>query len=322
MESYRLIQEAMGRFVKPPPRAKFQKGERVKVTGEEDPDRFKMYHGKKRLGLLGKEGIVVGYDYYPGSYSKFLVKFDDGTKDAVHSHFLIPAQSEGRLALIDKVIKLGMPDYQPGMKIMGDAFFNKIKMFGYTPATESDFQEFKKNLLKSSPFQNNLSRGMKTVKSIYNEQKLRIHLIGVMTLYPQAPEVTHMADAINEYCMPVFDKTKPVFYFWYASPNAATYNDMKDGFLISFPEIVGWAPDTISNNPSNLDQKFNIVGILDGNLLEEKLKGVEALTKGKKLGNNFDNREAALSLHRIATMQTIKSYKGVQQQDFDALMGL
>jgi hypothetical protein len=322
MESYKLILEAVGRFIKPSPKAKFQKGDKVKVSGENDQSRFIMYHGRKRLGHIGKVGTVIGYDYYPGSYSKFLIQFEDGTKEAFHSHFLLPAETTGTFEAFNKVVLLGIP---PQARKLAQDYLTRLKKYGYEPANKNDLVNFKKNLMRSSVFQNNFIKGMKnaTGKSKYHPNNLQINLIATMRIYPTAPSYIR-AGYDSEDCAPAFDKNNPVFYFWYTSVRAQIEGSFNEGLIISLPEVVNYDME-VGGNPKLqiIDQSFTDVGSLKGTEIGNVLDGVEMrLMKNKKLSGSFYHEAAAHSLFRIAKLASIKDVKGVSQDDFDALIGL
>lgn len=87
---YELIAEAtefnISNFTEPPPRAKFQTGNFVTTR---DNGNFKSYHTKKHLPYANKAGEIVGYYNYPGAYTKYTIKFDDGSIVPIHSNFIL-----------------------------------------------------------------------------------------------------------------------------------------------------------------------------------------------------------------------------------------
>ena len=326
MKCYEMILEMARQFVKPGPKAKFQNGDKVKVTGEDSPDRFRTYHGKKRMGLISKEGTVIGYDYYPGAYSKFLVKFEDGSKDAIHSHFLVPAKTEGLSEGIDSVIQL-IDKADSAIQAAAQDRLNLLKPYGIMPANENDLPLFKSNIIKNSQFLNNISKGQRVEKSKYNFKHLRIYLVGKMKLYPSAPNFQFFNDK-PEHCAPVFDKNNPLFYLWYSSPqNRTTVSgkiDEKEGIHLSLPIITDYGDPTPRGDAPvvPVDNQYNFVQVIHGDGIDDMLKEVKRLASGKKSRvDDWYDRESN-SLLRIGQILSMKDMKGVQQDDMDALMSL
>lgn len=326
MKSYEMILEMARQFVKPGPRAKFQEGDKVKVTGEDDPAKFRTYHGKKRLGLMGKEGIVVGYDYYPGAYSKFLVKFEDGTKDAIHSHFLVPAQTEGLREGIDKTIQL-IDKADPATQAAAQDRLNLLKPYGVVAAGENDLPLFKGNIIKSSYFLNNISKGQKSERSKFNFKHLRIYLIGKMKLYSSAPSFSTFNDT-HDCCAPVFDKNNPVFYLWYASSQdrigMGGKIDEKEGIHLSFPQVMDYDEHATTYDTPLIpvDIKYTFVQVIHGHGIDNMVAETKRLASGKKPRYGSAYVREAQSLLRIGRLLSIKDMKGVEQGDMDALMSL
>ena len=87
---YEIITEAkeldLSMFDAPPPRAKFQTGDFVTIR---DQGKFQSYHTKRHTPYNNKAGEVVGYFNYPGAFTKYTVKFNDGVILPIHSNFLI-----------------------------------------------------------------------------------------------------------------------------------------------------------------------------------------------------------------------------------------
>jgi hypothetical protein len=87
---YSIITEAkeldLSMFETPPPRAKFKEGQFVTVR---DFGKFKSYHTKRHLPYANKTGVIVGYYNYPGAYTKYTIKFEDGTVLPIHSQFIL-----------------------------------------------------------------------------------------------------------------------------------------------------------------------------------------------------------------------------------------
>ena len=326
MKCYEMILEMARQFVKPGPKAKFQNGDKVKVTGEDSPDRFRTYHGKKRMGLIGKEGTVIGYDYYPGAYSKFLVKFEDGSKDAIHSHFLVPAKTEGLSEGIDSVIQL-IDKADPTIQAAGQDRLNLLKPYGIIPANESDLPLFKSNVIKSGQFLNNITKGQRSEKSKYNFKHLRIYLIGKMKLYLSAPNFHNFNDT-PECCAPVFDKNNPMFYLWYASSQDRTIVggkiDEKEGIHLSLPAIMNYGePNAKGDYPIvPVDNQYDFVQVIHGNGIDNMVAEAKRLASGKKPRYDSSYDREAYSLLRIGQILSMKDMKGVQQDDMDALMSL
>ena len=315
-----MILEMARQFVKPGPKAKFQNGDKVKVTGEDSPDRFRTYHGKKRMGLIGKEGTVIGYDYYPGAYSKFLVKFEDGSKDAIHSHFLVPAKTEGLSEGIDSVIQL-VDRADLNIQAKAKEYLTGLAPYGYRPADENALAIFKKNLLRSGPFLNSFTKGQKSERSSFHAKNLKIYLTGVMKIFSTASSVQTVND-LPDYCMPAFDKANPVFYLWYANAGEKrrySVGNIDELFFMSFPQLVGWSADH-SKSMVPLDQNYNFVQVMTGVGIERVIKSAERVSMGKK--PMMDYEEEGASLHRIGSFLSMLNMKGVEQSDMDALMAL
>jgi hypothetical protein len=87
---YSFITEAkeldLSMYETPPPRAKFQEGQFVTVR---DAGKFKSYHTKRHLPYANKSGEIIGYYNYPGAYTKYTIKFNDGTILPIHSQFIL-----------------------------------------------------------------------------------------------------------------------------------------------------------------------------------------------------------------------------------------
>ena len=69
------------------PGGKFQLGDKVRIF-DDAKGRFISYNGLKREKFIGEHGIIVGYHFVKGSFSKYLVEFKDGTIEEFHSHFI------------------------------------------------------------------------------------------------------------------------------------------------------------------------------------------------------------------------------------------
>lgn len=115
---YEVINEAkeldLSMFGPPPPRAKFKTGEFVTVR---DGGKFKSYHTKRHLPYNNKAGEIVGYFNYPGAFTKYTVKFNDGTILPIHSNFLIgPFKTAAIAREYEDVTKEIVPEdiLQPG----------------------------------------------------------------------------------------------------------------------------------------------------------------------------------------------------------------
>lgn len=94
---YGVITESsdLSRYELPPPRAKFQAGDIV-ITRSLDTfptnigeTKFYSYHPvKKYRNYYNKPGVIIGYYNYPGAYTKYSVKLEDGNILPFHSNYL------------------------------------------------------------------------------------------------------------------------------------------------------------------------------------------------------------------------------------------
>jgi hypothetical protein len=67
---------------------KYQLGDKVVIQNNGDTDRFIKYNGKKRTKYINKQGVICGYIYVVGRYSKYIVEFKDHSIEVFHSHFI------------------------------------------------------------------------------------------------------------------------------------------------------------------------------------------------------------------------------------------
>lgn len=67
---------------------KYQLGDKVVIQNNGDTDRFIKYNGKKRTKYINKQGVICGYIYVFGSYSKYVVELKDHPIEVFHSHFI------------------------------------------------------------------------------------------------------------------------------------------------------------------------------------------------------------------------------------------
>jgi len=106
-------------YIPPPQRAKFQKDDIVLAR---DDGRYKMYHTKRWWPYANQVGTIISYRNEPRSYSKYAVKFDDGTVLPIVSHFLYGPFKDKRAAekYIDPSVMIDNKDLNSRIKILED----------------------------------------------------------------------------------------------------------------------------------------------------------------------------------------------------------